>query len=355
MSDVLKRIDDWWSNEGPDAPEEWNFSSIPDAEIIACCVWEYARESHTIHRHAGLHWCHVRDIWHREEYAKDAALKARHDEDEKRILACAERAGFDYAAFAEELWKTDFPLIYIYDSVLDLVRDEALPWQKLPREARAALSGQTEKRQHLNPIELSTVGELEKLWDNNSAELMEIRRQKRSPNDDGEDAALWDRTVVIETFPTEEGFLKGRYGAAFAIDFSRFTDVEIVEGFTSWLKENRPRQWKVPSRISPGARQKGRKLIEYRVAVERLGLMRLLHWHTPREIRKELPIAWQLIRAKERSFRREVREASKFFRKLFPFLPRDERPASEERNGVWSPPIQRMLDRMDAEKARART
>lgn len=355
MSDVLQDVDDWWANEGPDAPEEWNFSSVPDSEIIACCVWEYARESDTIRLHADLHWCHVRDIWYRKEYAKDAALQAQHDEDEKRILACAKRGGFDYDTLSDQLWKTDFPLIPIYDSVLDLVRDGALPWQRLPQEARQALSDQAQKKGHLMPIELATVGELEKLWNKNSVQLTEIRSQERPVNDDGEDAALWDGTFVVETFPTEEGFLKGRYAAAFAIDFSRFTDLEILEGFTTWLRENRPAYWKRPSRISPGARKKGRKLVEYRVALERLGLMRLLHWHTPQEVRKELPVAWRLISAKERSFRREVREGANFFRKLFPFLPREERPTSEERNGVWSPPIQRMLDRMDAEKAKAGT
>jgi hypothetical protein len=68
-----------------------------------------------------------------------------------------------------------------------------------------------------------------------------------------------------------------------------------------------------------------------------------------------MPIAWRMIARKERYFRREVREASRYFRKLFPFLPKDERPESEERNGVWSPPIQRMLDRMDAEKVKVGT
>src|ERR1022692_3916499 len=27
---------------------EWNFDSVPDGELVACCYWEYARESASI-------------------------------------------------------------------------------------------------------------------------------------------------------------------------------------------------------------------------------------------------------------------------------------------------------------------
>jgi len=134
------------------------------------------------------------------------------------------------------------------------------------------------------------------------------------------------------------------------VDFSRFTDQEISASFVVWLKERRPPEWKRARRVFPGARHKGRKLLEYRVALERLGLMRLLHLHNPTDLREQLPEAWKKYRAKERSFRREIREACNFFRKLFPFLPAQERPVSEERFGVWFPPVQRFMDEMDRER-----
>nr|MDQ3314587.1 N-6 DNA methylase [Verrucomicrobiota bacterium] len=123
------------------------------------------------------------------------------------------------------------------------------------------------------------------------------------------------------------------------VDFSRFTDREILEAFGAWLTEKRPEEWNRPRRIFPGSPKKGRKLIEYRVALERLGLMHLLHWHSPKDLRAELPEAWKQIARKQTDFRREIREASKFFRRLFPFLPDDERPQAEERNGRWLPPL----------------
>jgi hypothetical protein len=27
------------------SPLEWNFEQVPDGELVACCYWEYARES----------------------------------------------------------------------------------------------------------------------------------------------------------------------------------------------------------------------------------------------------------------------------------------------------------------------
>jgi hypothetical protein len=31
--------------ETPGANSEWNFDKVPDGELVACCYWEYARES----------------------------------------------------------------------------------------------------------------------------------------------------------------------------------------------------------------------------------------------------------------------------------------------------------------------
>jgi hypothetical protein len=162
MSDVLQDTDAWWANEGPDAPEEWNFSSVPDSEVLACCVWEYARESKTIALRADLHWCHVRDIWHREEYKDNPFLKAEHDAEARRILARAKREKFRYGAFFDQLWKTDFPMIEIYDSIVELVRNGAFPWQRLPITARANLAKRPAENNLLPPLETAKVGNLRK-------------------------------------------------------------------------------------------------------------------------------------------------------------------------------------------------
>ena len=327
--------------------EDWDFGDVPDDAIIACCIWEYARESKTIAMMADVHWCHTRDISHRRDYERDPTLRKAHDEVATRIEERAKRQRFDYEKFSERLWKTDFPLLEIYTSVMHVVGDGAHPWQCLPRNVRDKLSEQVGTSIVLRPLATATVGELEEVWKANSAYLAIVRSTVRPRDDDTEDAVLWEETEPIEPFRTKDGSLKERLTVALTVDFSRFTDQEISREFLVWLKKNRPARWKQPRRLFAGARQKGRKLIEYRVAAERLGLMRLLHFYSPKELRDQLPSAWKKYRAKERSFRREIGEGCKFFRKLFPFLPNDERPAHAKRFGVWFPPVQRYMDQLD--------
>jgi hypothetical protein len=353
MADSTDRLE-WWGEFGPASPLNWDFESVPDDAIIACCIWEYARESKTIAMTADLRWCHTRDVWHRQDYERDPALRKRHDKEAACIEKRAKREGFDYDSFSERFWKTDYPPMEIYWSVTSMVGDWAHAWQQLPEEMRAQLSKQVAKSLVLQPLGVATVGELEELWKTNSVELAAVRLSERAENDDTEDAALWAETEPVEPLATEDGSLKERLTVALTVDFSRFTDREICDAFHAWLIKMRPKRWKRPRRVFPGARQKGRKLIEYRVAVERLGLMRLLHAHSPTQLREQLPDAWKKYRAKERSFRREIREACKFFRKLFPFLPEQERPVSEERLGVWFPPLRRYMDEMDREKGISR-
>jgi hypothetical protein len=341
---------DCWDDWDFDSPLNWNFDSVPNDEIIGCCLWEYARESETITMMADLRWCHTRRVQHRQDYERDPNLRKEHDAEATRIEERAKRKGFDYESFSERFWETDYPLMEIYWTVTSMVSDWAFAWQQLPNQIRAKLSNEVAESRVLQPLTAATVRELEELWKTNSVQLAAVRLREGAANDDGEDAAaLWAETEAVELLPMGDGVLKDRLTVAFTVDFSRFTDHEISDDFLAWLKQNRPPQWKIPRRIFPGARQKGRKLIEYRVAIERLGLMRLLHVHSPTSLREQVPQAWKKYRAKERSFRREIREGCKFFRRLFPFLPEQERPRSEERFGIWFPPVRRCMDEMDRE------
>jgi hypothetical protein len=286
--------------------EDWNFDLLPNEELIACCFWEYARESRTIKMAADVHWCHVRHIWHRQEYADSPDRKREDDEEAERIERRASAVRFNYDEFFEEFWNTEFPLIKIYDCVVKHVREGALAWQLLPTEARRDLTNQVAEYGILRPIAPATVGELETLWLRNSEWLHDLRQMDRPPYDDSEEAALWDESEpVTQADAAKAG---GEVSAALTVDFSRFTDSEITEEFRAWLSEHRPAHCKSPTRVFPGTRQRGKKLIEYRVALERLGMMRLLHWRSPTQLRQEMPEAWKKISAKERDFRREIRK-----------------------------------------------
>lgn len=323
--------------------QDWDFDPLPDEELIPCCLWEYARESRTIKMAADVHWCHVRHIIHRAEYANEPDRKRADDEEANNIEARAAAARFDYDSFFDAFWNTDYPLIRIYDSVVKYVRDGAVPWQRLPRAARLELTRQTAEFGILRPLAHATVGELEAVWLKNSEWLREIRQKIRPADDDTEDAALWEETEAV-THLEDAPQSAGETTVAFTIDFTRFSDSQIVDQFRAWVRQNRPAIARSPQSILPGAPRKGKKLIEYRVALERLATMRLLHWRTPSELRSEVPDAWNRISTKERDFRREVRHVRIFFRRLFPFLPQGDVPESEQRKGVWLPPLLRIAD-----------
>lgn len=325
----------WWAEHGFDSPAQWDFSQVPDSELIACCYWEYARESKTIKLMADLTWCSTRHIWNREAYKQNPELLKNHEESAAIIKSRAESVEFDFDAYLARFWRTDYPWLGIYDALTQYVREGAPAWQKLPKHLRNVLVQKVTETSMLHPLCMSSVGELEELWAANSAELLDVRSRVRDENDDSEFCALVADTTPIQPSPLEGKQRQEKMTAALTIDFSRYTDSEITDVFISWLKKHRPKKWRRPRRVLPGASQRGRKLVEFRVALERLGLMRLLHWHGPAEIRDQFPAAWKKYRHKENDFRREVREASKFFRALFPFLPKCERPESEERHGVW--------------------
>jgi hypothetical protein len=98
-----------------------------------------------------------------------------------------------------------------------------------------------------------------------------------------------------------------------------FTNEEIVQSFRKWVKENRPKD------IS-GPNDKGHKARDWRVALERLGMMRLLHIYPLSEMEAGCAEGWKLYRRRE--WYKERRRAGELFRALFPFLSKTDRPLS---------------------------
>lgn len=329
--------------------EEWDFDCVPDAEIVACCLWEYARESASITMASQIEWCNTRGITYRDAYQRDPRLKLEHEREADRIGRMVEAAEFDYGVFVDRFFESERAWVDIYQSLKSYVGEGGRPWQSLPVQIRKRLSKEVGESLVLKPLQLASVGDLEVLWNANREELDAVRSKARPANDDSEDAALYAESQP-ETLRQGNGTSTGNMAVAFAVDFTRFTDREISDVFLSWLKANRPKEWKRPLRVFPGTNQKGRKLLDYRVALERLGLMRLLHFHSPAMLSEKLPEAWKKIRRKEKDFHREIRAASKLFRRLFPFLSENERPYSEARYGVWSPPLHKLMEEMDRER-----
>ena len=199
------------------------------------------------------------------------------------------------------------------------------------------------------PFSTAWVGELEQLWNANRESIDEIRTKSGPIDDDNEFCALIAESSAISPLAEGADPSEGKLTVAFTVDFARFTDREIITDFTHWVKSNRPGRWKRPSCTILGLNRQGHKLIEYRVALERLGLMRLLHYFTPKELRVQLPKAWEKYSRKQSEFRREIQAACKSFNKFFPFIPKSERPSSTPRKGIWLAEITAILDKIDRE------
>src|ERR1017187_5436817 len=117
-----------------------------------------------------------------------------------------------------------------------------------------------------------------------------------------------------------------------------FTNDEIANYFRQWVKHARPKQIKAPS-------GKGHKPGDWRALLTRLGVMRLLSRFTLQEIlgtRSAPPVieCQPIHRTKQfasdkwgdpAKWHDARREAGKVFRTLFPFLPKDVKPISWER------------------------
>ena len=309
--------------------EEWDFFEVPGGEMIACCYWEYARESATIQFLALRHQLQAYAVrsWlaipRAERLATPWITKEELDD-------LSQEAGFDWDAHLERYWATVCPFLPICDLVLRRVTVYASPWQELPPELRAKFALLPSETSQLHGLQPSLLRELEMLWDKNRAPLEEVRGLKLPESDEREAEVLYTASGPA-VLPSEGKAPPGQVAAAFSVDFENFTDSEIQSEFARWLKQHRPPEWEKPRRILPLQKQKGRKAVEYRVALERLGLMRLLQKYTIPELKHQLPAAWEKYRGKEHRVQRELQASLSFFNRLFPFLPATETPRCSQR------------------------
>lgn len=309
--------------------EDWDFSEVPDSEIVGCCYWEYARESATIRFIAHAHQLRVLYARISSELPKDERL-VNHLYVEEELDELSHEAGFDLDSHAERYWATVCPFLPICDLVLRHVTESALPWQELPPDSRAKFALLPSETSQLHGLQPSLLRELEMLWDAHRAPFEEVRGLNLTESDDREDEALYTAGGPV-TLPSEGNAPPGQFTAAFTVDFENFADSEIEADFALWLRQHRPKAWEKPRRILPMQKQKGRKETEYSVALRRLGLMRLLHHCTVPGFEKEFPDAWESYKGTRNRFGRELDASRKFFQRLFPFLPESEEPISWER------------------------
>ena len=292
---------------------EWNFHSVPDNELVACCYWEYARES-----------AFIRDV--RRRYS-DSELDEHHGEkawrfvgqDAERIESIGYEAEVFMRGFSYDEWRRNYP---------PLTRSFPAPWQCLEpeeRKERARIRNEIEVLQ-LRPIKHDgTETTAEGLLVRAKGIVQEYRAacdKAHRENPGVSEHVLRQKGIYPSYVPSASGLWEdGTESTIVSIDWRHFTNDEIANEFRKWIRDARPKQVHVPS-------GQGRKLISHRVNLERLGILRLLHRYSLIHLRKRLPAAWNLYKATNRRWLRDAEKACACFHELFPFLPKKELPLS---------------------------
>jgi hypothetical protein len=292
---------------------DWDFDDVPDNELVACCLWEYARES-----------VFIRDV--RQRCIQSWQAGGYRDE---RLTADLNK--LHTIGPAVDVLARGFYFAPDDPQRIDMQRDAFVtnsfpsPWQSLPANERdfrvRVLLGAGwypatpfARADWLEAREIAKQAEAR--WD----KIIGAYHRVRAENPDTSEVEL---TAKGKLQPYEEILPSligedGREVAAVAINWARFTNDEIVGHFRKWVKANRPNSLRLRD-------DKGRnKTRDWRVALERLGMMRLLHQFRLRDLSAACPNAWKLYGKRE--WYKERKRAGEMFHRLFPFLSKSERP-----------------------------
>ena len=325
---------------------------MPDNELVACCYLEYARESAFIRDTLRCY----RDEWllpggyfkKRPANAPPASAFVRKDGFVSTMaegvfpaswgnLERIESIGYAAEVFVRgcafspaTVRQSDDPEKpnYRHPDAPPITGSFPAPWQSLDeaeRKYRANVRNHVEQFQ-IVPIKLSHWS-----W------AKEIAREcQRAADEQHEQRKTWERNYLrkdargnfyqVEGSPAAREFAPIRPRTRWGVDetlmidiaWDCFTNDEITKHFRQWVKTARPKECPIPD-------DKGHnKARDWRVALERLGMMRLLHQLRLREMPAKCPKASQLYGKRE--WYKERKRAAQTFRKLFPFLSKKECP-----------------------------
>jgi hypothetical protein len=306
---------------------EWNFDNVPDNQLLACCYWEYARESVFLRSvrqqclqnwQAGGHW----DLQLHADLQKVQSIGHPSDVIMRGIF-----------------FAPDNPHRIDKPDAAPITNNFPQPWQALTVAERAFRARIRSDRTAipLLPFERAHWTEAREIarWAESRAnEIFSAFDEVRRANPEASEVSLIEEGKLrpFPGIPPSLFWDSGKEQTVVGINWASFTNDEIANYFRRWVKANRPPQYPVPSR-------KGHKPGDWRANLTRLAVMRLLSSFPALQIVREniFPVVWEKKQFSGRKWgdftkwRDARREAGKLFRKLFPFLPRDEKPISWER------------------------
>ncbi|MGD1089820.1 MAG: hypothetical protein ABR955_14030 [Verrucomicrobiota bacterium] len=255
---------------------------VPVNELVACCYWEYARES--------------------------ARIRAAFEPDEKVFfpdpiptyttspggvrLKTGSVLNTARAQFIDQIHEKALPVLKtVHLAANEVPHPFDVPWLELSAVVRQA-----------------AVKELEPYFADKPA-LTYLPFNRCS---DHHDIGIADADYRCAAFDAEFGIEYLRV----QIDWRGFTDAQIIEAFKTWLVENR--------RVGVADRRGVRKQKGYGDNLAWLGIMRLMNAYPFTGIEKIKPDAW--LRYKTADWPRARKKAFDVFKGLFPFLPQEDVP-----------------------------
>lgn len=320
---------------------EWNFDTLPDNELVACCYWEYARESEFIRDTlrdyrdwflAGAKWSDAR-----LELDKDLErIQSMGYPSEVFVRGCAFQSG----RVCQSL-DPDEPN-YRHPHAPVLTGSFPAPWQSLAADERRERSRIRSHRTVLPLVPIKRGGWhdakdiaqwAEGRWQMLHAAFEKVRRE----NPEVSEVELITQGK-LKPFPGIQPSLyraEGSEVTALTIHWADFTNEELIQYFRRWVKVNRPKQARKPD-------DRGHKAKDTRANLTRLAVMRLLSRFTALDLidprRNKFPEIWETKQFAGRKWGDPTkwhdarREAGKLFHSLFPFLPGETKPTSWERS-----------------------
>jgi hypothetical protein len=301
-------------NQSESESLELDFSGerIPDDEVVACCFWEYARESEFIRQVRERSVRHWQDggKFNKELYADLEMLQS--------IGYTAEvfLRGFSFPS--GERSKKSHP------NAPPITGSFPQPWQSLDMAERAYRAHIRSDKEviPLTPFKRGDwldAGDIYQFAEARRKEIFAPYEKARRENPEASEVELIrdGKLVPLPEIPNSLYWAGGKEVSIFAIEWAQFTNDEITTHFRHWIKSNRPKTISEPD-------DRGRKLNDWRVALNRLGIMRALHVSTFANSR--FPAKFKSRGEKHCYNARKL--AFKKFHELFPFLDKTEEPIS---------------------------
>ena len=307
---------------------EWNFVSVPDSELVACCHYEYARESVAIR--SAVKRAKVAQV----SLGKPLPVERVHQpfiDAVNQAYALLHHTGFDLSFWLR---------LPFHKPWLDVDKDERAKWAHvcpaMPVAVKIPAFGVTGDYfivSELYNLAHQANEKRKAAW----ARVMDAEKVKelvlaKGANGEGVDAAklhLADKNIAElltqakqDENPCPISFMGGGGVQTLVaqINWRDYTKPEIKAAMRQWVEANTPKTIPEPS-------ERGHKPIDWRNKLRALGIMRLMKRTAFGNMKIRQSAAWELYRNwKETQWYADQRRASKHFRTLLPFLPEGELP-----------------------------